>query len=156
MKKSILAGTLSVLLALGGTAVGVAATTAPVNAEKVASLANSIEAAVRATIAATGTADPGALQAAVEQVLESQLGAAQPTAAEAQAALTEVETRLRAAGLFTPPVEAAFRTARSAVAQLDVGGPGAGPNGGSTPLGAPPPVSGGGGSQTGTYAQPQT
>lgn len=125
------------------------------DATKVASLSAGIVAGVRKVVADNPTADPATLQALVEKVLEQQLAAAQPTAAQATAALAAAEATLKAAGEFTPPVEAAFVTARTAVAALTDIAPAAGEGAGNAPLGAPPAVSGGGGTQTATYAPPQ-
>jgi hypothetical protein len=96
-----------------------------------------------------------ALQSAVESALETTLITAKASADDASKALDEAEADLRRDGLFTPPVEAAFRTARAAVAAQKAAGPNAG-FGAPGPVGSPPSVSGGGGSQTGTYAPPQT
>jgi hypothetical protein len=122
---------------------------------KAAALATSIAAAVKQIVTANPKMEAAALQALVEQALEQQFTSSQPTAGQALAALNLAEASLKAEGIFTAPVAAAFVTGRTAAAALVDLGPAAGPGGGGTPVGAPPAISGGGGSQTAVYATPQ-
>jgi hypothetical protein len=111
-------------------------------------LGKAIDAAVRKVIAANPGVGEPALQAAVEAALEAEFTRAKPTAAIGGEALDHAQAALTLSRLFTPPVERAFKTARKALEALE--NPAAGPNDSSF-LGAPPAVSGGGGTSTGTY-----
>lgn len=105
---------------------------------------------VSVTKAAIASNSAETLQGAVEQGLEGALSAAQPSVPEAFAALDAAQAQLTGENLWTPPVAAAFATARAAVSALL--SPAAGRPGNGAGLGNPPSVSGGGVSQTGTYA----
>lgn len=147
-KRTALVAAASLLVAAMVTAPSVSAWAAT-NAGSVTTLANSFVSVTKVAIAAN-SADT--LQTAVEQGLEGALSSAQPTAPEAFAALDSAEGQLKAQNQWSPPVEAAFATARAAAAALL--NPAAGPLGSGIGLGNPPSVSGGGGSQTSTYASP--
>ena len=150
MKRNILVAAVSFSVAAAMVnMLAVVAMAAPVQSSVVSSLGNAFVSVTKTAIASNSAET---LQAAVEQGLEGALSAAQPTVPEAFAALDAAEAQLKVENLWTPPVAAAFATARAAVAALLK--PAAGRPGNGAGLGNPPSVSGGGGSQTGTYAAP--
>ncbi|WP_421740075.1 hypothetical protein [Caulobacter sp.] len=117
----------------------------PGSASLAAAIVNGVKQAIQSS-------DPKTLQANTESFLESALATARATPGVASAALNIAEARLKADGQWTPPIAAAFATARRAIAALI--SPSAGVGNGVSLLGAPPINAGGGSGQTGTYGQP--
>lgn len=147
MRRTVLVAVASLSVAAMVNLPAFVAQAATTQSSVVASLANTFVSVTKAAIAANSAET---LQVAVEQGLEGALSSAQPSVQEAFAALDAAEAQLKSENLWTPPVAAAFATARAAVASLLK--PAAGAPGSGLGLGNPPSVSGGGGSQTGTYA----